>query len=100
VQRVRYPLPRFDPFVDAVVGSHADSDLLATLSSRADVVFTCANADDLARAAAEAILRGLRLRFTQTGQAAVLIHTSGTGVLIDNANGMHATDTDTIYSPI
>jgi D-arabinose 1-dehydrogenase-like Zn-dependent alcohol dehydrogenase len=27
--------------VDAVVGSHSDSDLLTTLSSQADVVFTC-----------------------------------------------------------
>ena len=27
--------------IDAVVGSHSDSDLLTSLSSQADVVFTC-----------------------------------------------------------
>ncbi|EAU85510.2 hypothetical protein CC1G_06411 [Coprinopsis cinerea okayama7 len=55
-----------------------------------------ADADDLE--AAKAILRGLKARHGKTGGVPSLIHTSGTGVLIDDARGMYASDT--IYSDL
>ncbi|KAJ7284906.1 hypothetical protein C8J57DRAFT_1289814 [Mycena rebaudengoi] len=72
----------------AVVGSNSDLGLLKQLAADADVVFACADADDLA--AANAILSGLQVRYSRTGVAPVLIHTSGTGVLSDHAEGMHS----------
>ncbi|KAG6880111.1 hypothetical protein C0992_005818 [Termitomyces sp. T32_za158] len=74
--------------VNAVVGSNSDLDLLQQLAADADVVFACADADDLS--AAKAILSGLNERFDKTKKPPALIHTSGTGVLIDNANGQYA----------
>ncbi|KAJ6619675.1 hypothetical protein B0H10DRAFT_2024368 [Mycena sp. CBHHK59/15] len=80
----------------AVVGSYNDLELLRQLAADADVVFACADADDLS--AANAILRGMRDRHSNTGVAPSLIHTSGTGVLSDDAGGMHASST--IYSDL
>ncbi|KAF7980436.1 hypothetical protein HWV62_38278 [Athelia sp. TMB] len=89
--------------ITTVVGSLSDHDKLEGLVAQADVtigtlvlndVAEQADADDLP--ATEAILRGLKRRFEDTGKAPILIHTSGTGVLIDNAKGMFLTDT--IYS--
>ncbi|KAJ7227111.1 hypothetical protein GGX14DRAFT_693137 [Mycena pura] len=80
----------------AIVGSNSDLELLRELAANADVVFACADADDLA--AAKAILGGMRDRYSKTGVASTLIHTSGTGVLSDNANGMRSTST--IYSDL
>ncbi|EKM78697.1 hypothetical protein AGABI1DRAFT_41510, partial [Agaricus bisporus var. burnettii JB137-S8] len=51
---------------------------------------TPADADDLE--AAKAILRGLRRRHRATGIPSIFIHTSGTGLLSDNAAGLYATD--------
>ncbi|KAF8071698.1 hypothetical protein FPV67DRAFT_1482350 [Lyophyllum atratum] len=82
--------------VKAVVGSNLDRALLQRLASDADIVFACADADDLD--AAKAILAGLKDRFDTTGTRSFLIHTSGTGVLVDDAGGMYAT-TD-IYSDL
>ncbi|KAJ7707793.1 hypothetical protein B0H17DRAFT_1034046 [Mycena rosella] len=78
----------------AVVGSYSDLKLLRELAGEADVVFACADADDLA--AAKAILSGMRDKYSETGVAPTLIHTSGTGVLGDDADGMHASPS--IYS--
>ncbi|KAF8656861.1 hypothetical protein AX16_002408 [Volvariella volvacea WC 439] len=64
------------------------------LAGAADIVVACADADDLG--AAEAILAGMKDYHERTGQVASLIHTSGTGVLADNAQGLHSTDV--IYS--
>ncbi|KAJ7170598.1 hypothetical protein C8R43DRAFT_1120357 [Mycena crocata] len=81
----------------AVVGSYSDLKLLKELAAGADVVFACADADDLK--AAEGILSGMRDRYMTTGGVApILIHTSGTGVLSDNADGMRASNT--IYSDL
>jgi nucleoside-diphosphate-sugar epimerase len=77
--------------VKAVVGSHDDGSLVERVASESDVVFACANVDHVG--ACEAILRGLKKRHEMTGAVPILIHTSGTGVLIDNARGMHAYDT-------
>ncbi|GLB41332.1 putative NAD-P-binding protein [Lyophyllum shimeji] len=77
--------------VNAVVGSHENSALVQKLASEADVVLSMADSDHIE--AAKAILRGLEARYKATGTAPVLIHTSGTGVLMDNAAGAYAYDT-------
>jgi nucleoside-diphosphate-sugar epimerase len=82
--------------VRAVVGSLGELDKLEKLTSGADVVISTADCDDLD--AMKAILKGLKTRHDTgtTGNVPTLIHTSGTGVLIDHAKGMFAYDT--IYS--
>lgn len=82
--------------VKAVLGSHSDLSLLRQLAGEADVVFACADANDLD--AAKAILTGLKDRFEKTGKVPALVHTSGTGVLIDDVQGMHSTKN--VYSDL
>lgn len=82
--------------VNTVIGSNEDTALLKRLATEADIVISCADADDLA--AAQAILGGLKERYEKTGQVPSLLHTSGTGVLTDNALGMHSTDK--VYSDL
>jgi nucleoside-diphosphate-sugar epimerase len=77
--------------VHALVGAFSDLDRLQTLASEADVVFSIADADNLK--AAKAVLAGLKKRHDTQGTVPVLIHTSGTGVLTDDAKGMFAYDT-------
>ncbi|KAF9449168.1 NAD(P)-binding protein [Macrolepiota fuliginosa MF-IS2] len=76
--------------VNAVVGSFSDAQLLEDLTAAADVVVDTANADDLE--AAKIMLRGSKRKFQETGRPPIFIHTSGTGVLNDNAAGLKATD--------
>jgi len=79
----------FESFgVEAVVGSLADLDKLEKCAEDADFVFAIADVDALA--AAQAILKGLKKKFDTTGRKGILIHTSGTGVLADQAAGMFA----------
>ncbi|KAG1866949.1 NAD(P)-binding protein [Suillus tomentosus] len=82
--------------VVAVVGSNQDLEKLTEYARNSDVVFACADSDDLQ--AAKAILLGLKKRYDETGKVPILIHTSGTGVLSDNAAGDYATDK--VYSDL
>ncbi|KAG2067904.1 NAD(P)-binding protein [Suillus decipiens] len=82
--------------VAAVVGSNQDLEKLTEHARGSDVVFACADADDLP--AAKAILLGLKQRHDETDKVPILIHTSGTGVLADDAAGNYATDK--IYSDL
>jgi len=82
--------------IRAILGSNADLGLLKELASEADLVIACTDADD--QNAAEAILGGLKDRYQTTGQVPSLIHTSGTGVLVDDARGMLSSDK--IYSDL
>ncbi|KAG1763658.1 hypothetical protein EV702DRAFT_1157193 [Suillus placidus] len=75
--------------VVAVVGSNQDHEKLTEHARESDVVFACADADDLE--AAKAILLGLKKRYEATDK-------SGTGVLADDAAGNYATDK--IYSDL
>ncbi|KAJ3479450.1 hypothetical protein NLI96_g9047 [Meripilus lineatus] len=77
--------------VNAVIGSLADENKLEALAEKAHVVFSCADADNLK--SINAILRGLSKRHATTGDTPIFIHTSGTGVLMDNAKGMYPTET-------
>ncbi|KAF9565249.1 NAD(P)-binding protein [Agrocybe pediades] len=80
--------------VEAVVGSHSDEKLVEVLAAKSDVVIAMADADNYE--AATATLRGLKKRNAETGTTPIFIHTSGTGVLADNAKGdFH---TETIYN--
>ncbi|KAF9565241.1 NAD(P)-binding protein [Agrocybe pediades] len=82
--------------IHSVVGTYSDLQLLENLAADANLVVACADADD--EDAARAILRGLKQRYDKTGEASTLIHTSGTGILIDNAQGMYVSDS--IYSDL
>ncbi|KAI0833292.1 NAD-P-binding protein [Trametes gibbosa] len=85
---------QFETFgVKAVVGSLDSLDILETVAAESDVIIECADADHLE--STKALLAGLKKRHAATGKVPILIHTSGTAVLSDNAAGMY--DTDTIY---
>ncbi|KAK1225600.1 hypothetical protein PQX77_011461 [Marasmius sp. AFHP31] len=71
--------------VNAILGSHLDRELMVREASQADVVLAMADCNDTE--AAGAILDGLRKRYEATGKAPILVHTSGTGALGDNACG-------------
>ncbi|KAG0291713.1 hypothetical protein BGZ98_002922, partial [Dissophora globulifera] len=77
------------PFgVEPVIGSFDDVDLLTKEASQADVVLNFADADNLT--ATKAILKGLAHRPRRHDAARkrpILIHTSGTGVLLDDTKG-------------
>ncbi|KAF4612137.1 hypothetical protein D9613_004521 [Agrocybe pediades] len=77
--------------VDAVVGSHNDSELMQSLTASNDVVFSTTDSDD--HEAIIATLKGMKKRHDATGSVPILIHTSGTGFLIDDAKGLYATET-------
>jgi len=79
-----------------IVGSLDDVADLEKFASESDITFQTADADHLE--GTKAILRGLKTRFQKTGVAPIFIHTSGTGVLTDNAAGnFEGTD---IYSDL
>ncbi|KAI0635600.1 NAD-P-binding protein [Trametes polyzona] len=80
--------------IDVVRGTLQDLEKLESLAENAHIVFHCANADD--EPAARAILSGMKRRHEKLGDIPILIHTSGTGVLVDDARGEYATET--IYS--
>ncbi|KAJ7786956.1 NAD(P)-binding protein [Mycena olivaceomarginata] len=73
--------------VNAVVGSHTDAALVEKLASEADVVIATADCDD--PGAAKATLAGLKKRHA-SGVVPIFINTSGTGVISDDAKGMHS----------
>ncbi|CAL1699088.1 unnamed protein product [Somion occarium] len=76
--------------VKAVVGSLDDYPLIEDLASKAHVVFDCADADNFE--GVKAILRGLKKRHDTVGDVPIYIHTSGTGVLTDDAKGLVTSD--------
>ncbi|KAF9453418.1 NAD(P)-binding protein [Macrolepiota fuliginosa MF-IS2] len=76
--------------VNAVVGSFSDAKLLEDLTAAADIVIDVVDADVLE--AAKIMLRSSKRRFQETGRPQVFIHTSGTGILADNAAGLKTTD--------
>ncbi|KAF9941478.1 hypothetical protein BGZ65_003148 [Modicella reniformis] len=88
------PPTRTDPVIEPVIGSLDDSDILKRESSNADVVLHFADADHYP--AIKAILEGLQHQPRPEGglQRPILIHTSGTGVLLDGAYGKPS---DVIY---
>ncbi|TFK78447.1 NAD-P-binding protein [Polyporus arcularius HHB13444] len=73
--------------VKSVVGSLQDFDKLTELAENAYIVVHTADATD--EAALKAILAGLKRRHEKTGDVPHLIHTSGAGVVADDARGAY-----------
>ncbi|KAG0049498.1 hypothetical protein BGZ83_005718 [Gryganskiella cystojenkinii] len=78
--------------IEPVIGSLDDVKLLEEEASKADVVLDFADADHLP--AIQAFIRGLshRPRPQDGRRRPILIHTSGTGVLLDGAKGAFASE--------
>ena len=68
-----------------VIGDHSELGKIAGLVAQADIVVNAADADDLPLT--KAILNGLKTRNAAGGLRPILIHTSGTGVATDRAEG-------------
>ncbi|OSC98272.1 NAD-P-binding protein [Trametes coccinea BRFM310] len=75
--------------VKTTLGSIADQDKLTALAENAHIVIHTADSSDNVDAM-KAILKGLKVRHEKSGDVPHLVHTSGTGVLIDFAKGEHA----------
>ncbi|KAI0649445.1 NAD-P-binding protein [Trametes meyenii] len=82
--------------VKSVVGSLQDLDKLASAAESSHLVIHMASSDDVE--AINAILRGLKARHDKTGDLPLLIHTSGLGVIADEARGAYASDK--VYSDL
>jgi len=79
--------------VSTVIASLSDFDKVSEVSANSDVVINLADSDSLE--GVRAIHHGLKLRHEKTGQVPISIHTSGTGVMMDDAAGLR--DTDVVY---
>ncbi|KAJ7671746.1 hypothetical protein B0H17DRAFT_1085063 [Mycena rosella] len=73
--------------INIAMGSHSDLELIETLASKADVILSMGDCDDLELAKAQ--LRGAKRRYEATGTLSVFIHASGVGCLADDAFGMY-----------
>ena len=74
-----------------LLGSLQDLEKLSKAAETHDIVVHTADADDLD--AIKAIIEGAKKRKAKTGHRTLLIHTSGTGVFVDNAKGHYPSDT-------
>jgi hypothetical protein len=74
-----------------IIGSLQDLETLTKAAAEADIVINTADADDLP--AAKALIEGMKQRKEKTKHRSLFIHTSGTGVLTDNAKGQYPSDT-------
>jgi nucleoside-diphosphate-sugar epimerase len=74
---------------EAVFGDIHDAKLIAEQVAKNDIVFHTATADDLP--SVQAVLQGVRQK-ADRGEHIIYIHTSGTSVLNDNANGQFKSD--------
>ena len=81
--------------VKTVIGTHSELDKITDLVAQADIVLNAADADDLPLV--KAILNGLKNRNASGGLKPILIHTSGTGVATDHAQGEY-TDEKPLYN--
>ncbi|WOO86267.1 putative protein [Vanrija pseudolonga] len=79
-----------DPRFKGAQGTLEEHHKLTLLAASHDITVNCADADSID--AIRAILAGLRQRHEATGTKPVFIHTSGTGVLSDDAQGQYAGD--------
>jgi hypothetical protein len=71
--------------IEVVHGSHSDLSLITECCKNADIVLNAADADDLYLT--NAVLTGLKTRKDKSAPA-ILLHTSGTGLVVDNAEGV------------
>ena len=78
------------PTVEPIQAGLDDHDALVEASSRADVVISTADSDHVP--GIKALIAGAEKFKARTGKTPILIHTSGCGVLIDEADGMFCGD--------
>ncbi|KAI5120417.1 hypothetical protein M0805_006918 [Coniferiporia weirii] len=76
--------------VDTVVGNLSELRKLESLAAEADYVITTADIVDYS--ATKAILKGMKEHWKSTGKIPVLIQTSGTAILDDDAAGMFSSE--------
>lgn len=76
--------------IKPLVANLKDTDVLRDQAKEHDIVINCANADD--EDAIKAIIEGMKQRRDKTGHRPLLIQTSGTGVLVDDAQGRYPSD--------
>jgi hypothetical protein len=74
----------------AVIGDLSKADQLIDLAKEHDIVINCANADS--EEGIKALIEGMKQRRDKTGHRPLLIQTSGTGVLVDDAQGRYPSD--------
>jgi putative NADH-flavin reductase len=74
----------------AVIGDLSKADQLIELAKEHDIVINCANADS--EEGIKALIEGMKQRRDKTGHRPLLIQTSGTGVLVDDAQGRYPSD--------
>ncbi|KAF8969165.1 hypothetical protein BDZ97DRAFT_1754779 [Flammula alnicola] len=76
--------------VEVILGSYTDENLgfLIEAASNADVVVAIANSITLSPT--NAILAGMKIKYEKSGKAPVLIHTSGSAFVMDDALGSHS----------
>ncbi|KZW02437.1 NAD(P)-binding protein [Exidia glandulosa HHB12029] len=80
------PIFRAEGVQEIIHGSSSDTDKLRKACSEADVVFAVADCDDVPMA--QAVLAGLKDNFEKTGRRPVLIHTSGSALVMDRSQGI------------
>ncbi|KAK4688022.1 hypothetical protein P7C73_g2097, partial [Tremellales sp. Uapishka_1] len=73
-----------------LIGSLDDLEKITAAVAEHDIVISTASADHLD--GTKAIIEGMRIRKEKTGHRPLIIHTSGTGVLTDDARGMYPTE--------
>jgi len=71
--------------------THSDAEKIRKAASEADVVLNLADSDSLPLI--QAIIAGMRDYFQQNKKRPILIHTSGTGVIMDRAHGNYVAET-------
>ena len=76
--------------VKVLVGALEETDKLTQAAADADIIFSCANADDMP--SSKALLAGAKQRKSKTGHRLLWIQTSGTGQFIDDARGPYPND--------
>ncbi|CAL1702836.1 unnamed protein product [Somion occarium] len=77
--------------INAVTGSTDEKEKLEALVLQAHVVLSMASADNFP--AIQTVLSGMKKRHDALGDVPILIHTSGTGILHDDARGAYASET-------
>ena len=83
--------------VTPIIGSNESFEILEKAAKDSHVVIHTSNsADDLP--STQAIISGLNKRTKETGKPVIYIHTSGTGVLVEDVRGHKGSDT--VYSDL
>ncbi|KAF8552970.1 NAD(P)-binding protein [Imleria badia] len=76
--------------IKTVLGSYDDHAVLEKQASLSDIIFSIADSDNAD--ANNAILRGLKKRYEETGKAPILIHTTGSAIVMDDPKGAYGTE--------